>query len=587
MCSAMEGYSVPSLLLVLLLSSYLGECRGGPQQQYPPNDTTITVFRPSGAGSGYQFEYQVIEAGSSWSQSRGEWSDGVSTRGSYTVRLPDGRLQRVTYIADEHGFRPVITYEQLEGGVDGYDWQKKRMGKKVEGEIYGKKMKMDDGEKGHEEDKDRHSDMKMDHTAREIGKQVVSPVHSRFTEDPTAYAHVPQPYDSSWRGYNSHNSHPTRNYQAPPPGRPHHNTPSYHPPSPGHYGMKTSHPVHDRVEKYQENLSGHPKYMENIKSMILKHPAEKAKTYRINTAPPRHPPMELKDTNHEEMRKPTNGHAKAYKLVTEMKKSDKDEMFDKMKEVMMKEEDDMKKKDDGPLYRQDMGMSSKMEPHPYSSKMRANEQDEESSEVSSEMVSSEEDDDLLYRKMMTTMLPPSKPFVPSTYYPIMPTLAPSSRPPTTSHPSESTSPPSEDSLPHSPSKPSEAPHKMMSPMRESSPHAVPTSYHPYPVSLSSPYDPLSHYHYHSPLHPLPYLSYSSHPYTQPYLLPHRSYYKPSAPSPHHLSHIHSSSSHSPYSPTHSYSPPPFASHPPTPAYLHPLAEASEMIMESASGEEMH
>lgn len=43
--------------------------------------------------------------------SRSEASDGKEVQGSYKLRLPDGRIQTVTYTAGVGGFKPVITYE--------------------------------------------------------------------------------------------------------------------------------------------------------------------------------------------------------------------------------------------------------------------------------------------------------------------------------------------------------------------------------------------------------------------------------------------------------------------------------------------
>merc|ERR550534_2908137 len=36
---------------------------------------------------------------------------GYAATGKYYVSLPDGRIQTVTYVADENGYKPVVTYE--------------------------------------------------------------------------------------------------------------------------------------------------------------------------------------------------------------------------------------------------------------------------------------------------------------------------------------------------------------------------------------------------------------------------------------------------------------------------------------------
>ncbi|XP_063840694.1 uncharacterized protein LOC135089233 [Scylla paramamosain] len=105
-------------------------CASPMEMEYPDTDTPRSVYRNSGP-RGYQFEYKVVDSHASWVHSRDEKSDGVSTRGSYAVKLPDGRIQRVTYTADDDGYHPVITYVSAEGGGDegggvkGYDWKGK------------------------------------------------------------------------------------------------------------------------------------------------------------------------------------------------------------------------------------------------------------------------------------------------------------------------------------------------------------------------------------------------------------------------------------------------------------------------------
>ncbi|XP_053647851.2 cuticle protein 19-like [Cherax quadricarinatus] len=59
----------------------------------------------------YNFEYGVKDeyAGTDFSQA--EESDGKTVTGSYTVQLPDGRKQTVTYVADDYGgYRAEVSY---------------------------------------------------------------------------------------------------------------------------------------------------------------------------------------------------------------------------------------------------------------------------------------------------------------------------------------------------------------------------------------------------------------------------------------------------------------------------------------------
>ncbi|XP_042886905.1 cuticle protein 7-like [Penaeus japonicus] len=60
----------------------------------------------------YQFDYGVRDDYSGASYGHNEVSDGNAVTGSYTVALPDGRIQKVTYVADHHnGFQADVTYE--------------------------------------------------------------------------------------------------------------------------------------------------------------------------------------------------------------------------------------------------------------------------------------------------------------------------------------------------------------------------------------------------------------------------------------------------------------------------------------------
>ncbi|XP_037777192.1 cuticle protein 7-like [Penaeus monodon] len=59
----------------------------------------------------YAFEYAVNDdyAGTHFGHS--EARDGYKTEGKYFVHLPDGRVQTVTYYADETGYHPTVSYE--------------------------------------------------------------------------------------------------------------------------------------------------------------------------------------------------------------------------------------------------------------------------------------------------------------------------------------------------------------------------------------------------------------------------------------------------------------------------------------------
>ncbi|XP_063586800.1 cuticle protein 7-like [Penaeus indicus] len=59
----------------------------------------------------YAYEYAVNDdyAGTHFGHS--EARDGYNTEGKYFVHLPDGRVQTVTYYADETGYHPTVSYE--------------------------------------------------------------------------------------------------------------------------------------------------------------------------------------------------------------------------------------------------------------------------------------------------------------------------------------------------------------------------------------------------------------------------------------------------------------------------------------------
>lgn len=58
----------------------------------------------------YAFKFNVNDYYGN-EQSRSETHENELTRGEYTVNLPDGRKQIVTYEADENGYRADVSYE--------------------------------------------------------------------------------------------------------------------------------------------------------------------------------------------------------------------------------------------------------------------------------------------------------------------------------------------------------------------------------------------------------------------------------------------------------------------------------------------
>ncbi|KAL7648523.1 UNVERIFIED_CONTAM: hypothetical protein RMT77_000429 [Armadillidium vulgare] len=58
----------------------------------------------------YDFGYGVHDPYHGTNFGHKESRRGHVTQGEYFVHLPDGRLQKVTYYADEHGYHPTVTY---------------------------------------------------------------------------------------------------------------------------------------------------------------------------------------------------------------------------------------------------------------------------------------------------------------------------------------------------------------------------------------------------------------------------------------------------------------------------------------------
>lgn len=59
----------------------------------------------------YEFGYSVHDDTSGNQFFHAEQRQDGETRGSYKTRLPDGRVQTVTYRADDDGFHPEVTYD--------------------------------------------------------------------------------------------------------------------------------------------------------------------------------------------------------------------------------------------------------------------------------------------------------------------------------------------------------------------------------------------------------------------------------------------------------------------------------------------
>ncbi|XP_071532430.1 adult-specific cuticular protein ACP-20-like [Panulirus ornatus] len=59
----------------------------------------------------YTYAYGVHDDHTGTNFGHNEARDGYNTEGKYYVHLPDGRIQVVSYYADEHGYHPHVSYE--------------------------------------------------------------------------------------------------------------------------------------------------------------------------------------------------------------------------------------------------------------------------------------------------------------------------------------------------------------------------------------------------------------------------------------------------------------------------------------------
>ncbi|KAG8317341.1 hypothetical protein J6590_029914 [Homalodisca vitripennis] len=108
-----------SVCLAVCLCVVLGEARPQPPSaEYGPPGGGYGSGKPSGGGGGddlseeanYSFMYEVKDAESGNDFGHMESRMGEVATGSYHVMLPDGRMQKVDYVADQDGYKPTVTY---------------------------------------------------------------------------------------------------------------------------------------------------------------------------------------------------------------------------------------------------------------------------------------------------------------------------------------------------------------------------------------------------------------------------------------------------------------------------------------------
>lgn len=72
----------------------------------------------------YEFSYEVNDPDSGSDFGHEEDRQDEEARGTYYVLLPDGRKQIVEYEADEEGYKPMIRYEEAQGGQGDFSGQR-------------------------------------------------------------------------------------------------------------------------------------------------------------------------------------------------------------------------------------------------------------------------------------------------------------------------------------------------------------------------------------------------------------------------------------------------------------------------------
>ncbi|XP_045529545.1 pro-resilin-like [Pieris brassicae] len=92
------------------------------RQYLPPNQSGYGSDDGSnGEPANYSFEYMVKDEPSGNDFGHRESRQGDRAEGLYYVLLPDGRKQTVEYEADQNGYRPKISYQDVGVGAGGYN----------------------------------------------------------------------------------------------------------------------------------------------------------------------------------------------------------------------------------------------------------------------------------------------------------------------------------------------------------------------------------------------------------------------------------------------------------------------------------
>ena len=94
--------TTPLLLTLLLALLAVSNCR---PQRYDQDDDDDAKYQFQWSVDDEDYDKRQLKYGHK------EARDGAHTRGQYYILLPDTRLMRVEYYADDTGYHPTITFE--------------------------------------------------------------------------------------------------------------------------------------------------------------------------------------------------------------------------------------------------------------------------------------------------------------------------------------------------------------------------------------------------------------------------------------------------------------------------------------------
>ncbi|XP_018563463.1 uncharacterized protein LOC108905165 [Anoplophora glabripennis] len=85
---------------------------------YPPEQLAKRKASSQQQGKDYAFSYKVVDHLRGDDFSHSQTRNSKATNGEYRVKLPDGRVQIVSYTADKNGYKADVKYTENEGVAD-------------------------------------------------------------------------------------------------------------------------------------------------------------------------------------------------------------------------------------------------------------------------------------------------------------------------------------------------------------------------------------------------------------------------------------------------------------------------------------